>query len=307
MSFKTKALVAALALAAVGSANATLKFGNATTQGNSSLSFVAMSADLQSSLVVDLAAQFADVVAGGALRQGAANTASWNLSTGVYTVNGVVQAGTYDYSNAASFISSNTGAFTWGVIAGDGVGGAASASNRMTGQNILFTSTALDFDNSEESGVTNAAVSNGQTNVSNLYAANNTVAGSKHTAGKFGSSVATAGTAFLGTSVAVDGLGTFGQQIGTNNFLVGLTDTAYVMVAQLSLVGGGLPTVGQLGGIADSAGSALDVAQAVTFTFDEATSTLTYSVSAVPEVSTYAMLLAGLGAVGFLARRRRAA
>jgi len=33
--------------------------------------------------------------------------------------------------------------------------------------------------------------------------------------------------------------------------------------------------------------------------------TLTYSVAAVPEAETYAMMLAGLGLVGFMVRRRR--
>ena len=36
-------------------------------------------------------------------------------------------------------------------------------------------------------------------------------------------------------------------------------------------------------------------------------STLTYSVAAVPEAETYAMMLAGLGLVGFMVRRRRSA
>jgi hypothetical protein len=41
--------------------------------------------------------------------------------------------------------------------------------------------------------------------------------------------------------------------------------------------------------------------------FDGTTVSLTSTaVAAVPEPSTYAMLLAGLGAVGFIARRRKA-
>jgi hypothetical protein len=43
----------------------------------------------------------------------------------------------------------------------------------------------------------------------------------------------------------------------------------------------------------------------ITFTFDIATNQLI--LAPVPEASTYAMLLAGLGAVGFFVRRRKAA
>jgi len=295
MKFKINLLVAAAAIVAAGAANASLKFGDATTNGNSSVAFVAMDDAASTSLTIDLGVQFTSLLSGGAL-DAAGTTAVWNFAANTFTVNGVTQAGTYAYSvNDASFRTAIAGgSYRWGVIAGDSV-----SAGTINQQNILFTSTALDFDNGSE-GITNASVAGGATNVSNLFADSN--GKGTQTAGVFGANTATAGGAFLGTTMAASGLGDFGQLFGTNSFLNATTDVAYLMKAQLNNSG---VIISQLG-TDDNVGSALLTEKAATFTFDEATQTLTYINPPVPEPSTSALLLAGLAAVGFVARRRAA-
>jgi hypothetical protein len=299
MKFKINLLVAALAAITSFGAHASLKFGDATTSGNSSVAFVALDDATTTSLTVDLSVQFSSLLSGGLLTTSASTpsvSAVWDFKNNTFKINGTAQAGTYAYSvNDASFLTAiSGGTYRWGVIAGDSV-----SAGTISSQNILFTSTALDFDNSNLSGIKNASVGAGATNVSNLFATSNSTG--TQTAGKFGANTATAGAAFLGTTLAAQGAGDFGAQFGTNDFLSAPGTVASVMRAQLNSP---LANVYQLGNV-DSLGAAIaDPAQAATFTFDDATQTLTYAVSSVPEPGSYAMLLAGLAAVAFVARRR---
>lgn len=296
LSSKVQAIALAVAALAAGSANAALQTGNSTTSGNGSVAFLAIDDAASTSLTIDLGVQMTSLLVGGALRDTGGVTAVWDFKNNTFSINGVTQAGTYAYSaQDASFLSAIAGgSYRWGVVTSDNQNGGV-----VPGQNLIFTSNALDFDTAATSGITGATVSNGSTNVVNLYASSNGTG--TQTAGRFGANTATAGAAFVGTTLASAGVGDFNTQFGTNDFLTAVNTSASLMRATLS---GATVTVSQLGGLADSVGAAL-ASGGATFFFDDATQTLTYSVAAaVPEPGTYAMLLAGLASVGFVARRR---
>ncbi len=314
MSFKFNAIMAAaMTLIAATSAHANFQFGDSTTNGNSSAAFVAIDNGGNVSLSLDLGTtltSFLPAISG--VTSGAGNlssggtTASWNFATNTYTINGVQQAGnTFAWSSpAASFFANSavTGnSYQWGVIAADGVFGSLSATNVVQGGNLLWTSTSdnLDFSSAAAGGVTNLHVNNAAGAVTN-YFANNNQTGTNTTTVK-GGSTSTGGQTFLGYTLAQNNIGDFGGgSPGNNNFLVDPTATSYAMWAN-SVPAVTLYTLGgnvQAGSLSASAS---------TFTWDQSTSTLTYTVGAVPEPQTYALMIAGLGLVGAMVRRRKTA
>jgi hypothetical protein len=307
MKLNLSLLTTGAALLAATGAMANPTLGQAGSFGNSSISFVAINDAADTSLTVDLTAAVASflststglVTSNGALSAGGA-TATWNFATNAYSVNGVAQTGNFSWTGATnSFLGTAAGAYRWGVIGGDAVQGNLSASNVIFGQNIIYTGVSNDFDNSNDSGINNGAIANAAGNYNQFLAATSNTG--THTTTVRGANVATAGTAFLGTALAASGQGDFSQQFGTNSFLVAPTA---VSKFYLSNQGGAAPRTFAIGA-PTTLGT--EAAFAGTWTWDESTTTLSYNVAAIPEPGTYAMLIGGLAAVGFMARRRRSA
>jgi PEP-CTERM motif len=314
MKLKLNLLTAAMVLAVSGASHASLIAGEAGSSGNSSAVFVALDTAGTISLTVDLGVSFASFLAASGTQgvpaglTGAAGSlsapgtsANWNFNNN--TFNGVTGSNQWNTNVASFFSNANVtgGRFAWGVIASDAIAGPVSATNLIAGNNIMFTSgTAPDFDNSNGSGVNPAAIANASGAANNFLISSNGLG--TQTAGVKGANTATAGNAFLGNVLAANNpTGDFGQQFGNNNFLIAPGGVSYLTWAtQGGASGSALYAVGRTYGA-----GALTAANAATFAFDAATNTLTYSVPAVPEPGTYAMLLAGLVAVGAVANRRR--
>ncbi len=306
LKFKMLAIAAAATLAA-GAANANFVFGNASSSGNGSVAFVAIANDASISVAIDLNTLMTSFLAQTSLTSGAGalsaagTTASWNFSTNSYLVNGVAQAGNVSWASPMSSFLASAGAvggYQWGVIAGENANGAKSATNLVQGQNLLFTASAIDFNTNVD--ITTGQLNNGTTNVTNFYAALNGT-GTNTTTVK-GGATSTGGTSFLGTTLAQNNIGDFGGgAFGTNNYLSDVGATTYFGWAN-STNPVGVFAIGA--GTYANSDATFDPLNAATFTWDG--TTLSYSVpAAIPEPGTYAMLLAGLAAIGFIGRRRR--
>ena len=105
-----------------------------------------------------------------------------------------------------------------------------------------------------------------------------------------GAGVATSGQEYYGNGKGVDFYGNF---TGTSIADVGTPLSFYH-----------LTTSGTPGTTASTRAAASVTPYAVQWNLDYDAGTLSYSVAAVPEADTWAMLLAGLGLMGFIARRR---
>jgi len=300
MTMKSKTRIAAamaLALSALG-ANAAITNSNANF-GNSSALFVAMDSATSVSLVVDLGVSMADfvgVISGVNANAGslsAANTvASWNFGSNTRTVNGVEVAGDYAWSSAvSSFFSMAQGGVVWGVIGADNVSGAASGSNTLTNRNLLTTGSPTDANIVQ---VSNAlTVSNGVGAFQNFVGAQ-TGTGT-HGSNNDGASTVTSGAAFLNTTMR----GNFNNSLPWN-YLSAVDTTSHLFLVNQQAN----PVVYQLG--AEYGVDALLTEGMATFRYDSATNSLNFAaaMAPVPEPETYAMLVAGLAAVGAVVRRR---
>lgn len=270
MKFQLKALTAALVLSAASlSAQAAM---NTAGSGDSSLILTMLDNNANISATFDLGynySSFADLVT-------AANSGSftWNVTSG-------------DYANAWNTYWATASATDtkWAIYAADGTGSGVGAVGMITtvsgGANLSLTTQLV----------------NSVTAFDRYIAANNNImdttsgATSNHGAVANGASTATGGTAFAeslayGTAGRVNGAGyvaTTGldQSMTVVQLLSGANNTARITTS----------TLGNSEGNYSFALSSAGV--------------LTFNVPAVPEADSYAMLLAGLGVIAAVVRRRK--
>lgn len=302
MKMQLKALAAAAALLATAGAQAALT--SVGTPGNSSAMFVALANDRSMSLSVDLGVSLADFLQArtgytnnnGALAYAGSDVqAQWNFGANSYALNGAAGGGNYQWSAAFnSFVTASGGAYAWGVVAGDNTTGAISANNTVFNRNVMGTFVNLTQGNI--TGLTSSQMAaNAPANLA-LYFAGST-SGTLGAVGVEGAGTATSGEGFLPQRLAANGVGNFNTFTGFNwlNTIGGVSQLFTVQQASN-------PVVYQLG-TSYGVDTLLAGADAATFSFDG--TTLSYQVAAIPEPGTYAMLLAGLSAIGFVVRRRR--
>jgi len=300
MTFKFNALVAAVAALASIGAQASVATSNAASLGNSSVLFVAQDTANSTSIVIDLGVNMADfltartslVSSTGALTGTAASplAATWSFGSDSRAVNGTAVTGDYAWSAAfADFVTASGGSYTWGVIAADNVTGAITSSNTIFNRGVLATGnpTQVNINNTTGSG----PVSTAAANYNNLQLGVTTQGTNATNAD--GAYVATAGAGYLNSAMKTN----FGGQIQFSYMNAIGTTAGLFYVQQASN-----PVVFQIG-TEYGVDTLLSAEAAASFTFDG--TTLSYAVAAVPEASSYAMLLAGLAALGFVARRRK--
>lgn len=269
MKFTVKALALALALSA-GSAHADIELGS-----NSSLILTVYDKTTKVSSIFDLGFHYNDLVAG------TVSTTTWDLTS---------TADTSNFGAAwTSFLAGRSATATnwlWAVT--------GTSVNADTALNGLFitkaaASTAPAFTNNNVTnavGVFEGALTapNRSNDVGTLVASTN---GAGYSNSTMTQTVATQTSAFGTTGKFAGSTAVFAQTFATTSADV------YSMTYNPNN-SGPLPAT-----VVKSAD--------YSFLFNSATGTLTLNVVAVPEADTYAMLLAGLSVMGFVARRRLAA
>lgn len=275
-------LAAALSVLAVGAAQAAM---NNPSTGNSSVVFVAHNPTDQMTLVIDLGLSMSDLVRGGPL---VGSSITWNFASS--TVTGATV--TADYAAAYNMFAGATSAseFTWGVMAGDASSSGA-AGAVIPSQGWISTGNATTVQMAAVT--TNGNTGPGLTAMGSLFAHvqndSNVLVGN-HLQVDNGASITTSGSSYgaLGGNLS-------GRQ--TWNYLVdnGVSTTLQQLVAASN------PAVYQVGMTALSNDATLNPSP-LTFQFDIASNQLV--MNPIPEPGTYALMLAGLVAVGLMARRR---
>lgn len=290
---KLQTIVAALALAATGAANASLNGMDTGTA--SSVAFIAQDTvgGTQGSVFVDLGFSFADFMpasqGGPANLSATNNTVVWNFANNTITRNGVLDTATNDFSAVTPFFASAGADAKWGVIAGDTVG-----VDFMTRYLTTGTPTPANLTNQGDSSNlqlvaplwdrTSAAITSSADNGS-YYAATNT------------------DTAWTGSNDG--GIGTLGKWMNniTWNALTAGTQTNFVFAngdGTEEFVGAA-PVGSTTTGLLNARG---------TFTYNNAAKTLTWQTAtvavmpSVPEPSTYGLGLVALAIMGLTARRK---
>ena len=271
MNFKLNTLVAAALLVAAGSANAAIDNGN-TTNGTGSLFLVVTDTTAGYSFVGDLGVGMDSFL-------GASNVSnSWALgSFGAWS--GFTTAIGGDLTNA-----------TYAVYSFDNVGDAALGG---VDAKRLLTTVAVGDDVSSyttsNSKLVNAVgtannttwlVNGVQVDSNNVYNDHDTVAD--------GSSYTNKAAAYSDAKI----FGNLGNNVPFVTTVAAADSADFWLLGTSPLTNGKYSTLGQVN-LYQQAG-----------TFSLTGSALSYTVAAVPEADTYALMLAGLGLVGFMARRR---
>jgi PEP-CTERM motif len=305
---KLQHIAAAVALIATGAANAAIATG-----GNGSLVLIAYDKSVQGDFnnvagVFDLGITVDDLI--GSTGNGTAVSAtalqskdlSWNLNTNTFAIDGTASTayGANSWTAAWNTLLANSDAsdLSFVVTGFDTVGFGANLRSIVTGQ----AGSTATFSTSNGSAV--QAIAGGKAN--DIFAPLNGVAGLSVAKGTIGSAdngaytfTTADGAASRANGYAMAG-DAFGNEWRSANSLIGETNVANT-TALYSVDGAGKKI--QLG--ASTAGQGVVALNA-------ATGVLSYRVSgevvtpAIPEPSTYALLIAGLAVVGAAARRRAA-
>ena len=305
MKFKLNSIIAS-ALMAAGGAQAAINVQGTATFGNGGVVLVAVDTAANIQFVADLGASMSDFARTDGTGFTALGTSiTWNFATN--SVTGATLDGTQGWSaSMATFntaIAANPSIYQWAVVAGDSVTGTVvSGSNVNSGQGYLDTGnnlTALDLTATAHTNSSPTGLALGQ--LLNFVAANNNLVGAGNTHQTFTDGANTTSSA---NTAAWNGGGLALGNVPSNVGWQYLVNAGQTATFQWNRQTAANPLVFQLGGTSTS-----DVlnAEAGIWTFDAANSQLNWAVTAVPEPGTYAMLLAGLAAVGFVARRRRSA
>lgn len=271
-------LAAALSVLAVGGAQAAL---SSVTTGNSSVVFVAHNPTDQMTLIVDLGLNMSDLVRNGPL---VGTPISWNFATNVVT--GQAITGSWDAAYGMFSGATSANEFTWGVFAGDFVSGGTIASSGW-----IATGNATE---AQMAGViANVNTGPGLTAMSSLYSA----------APNFITQVNTLNTADNGANVVTSGsaYGALGGNFSGRNAWNYLLANGQISTVQ-QLTAAVNPTVFQIG-LAPSLDSKFNDTP-LQFQFEIASNTLQMA-APIPEPGTYALMLAGIAGIAFVARRRQ--
>jgi hypothetical protein len=295
MKFKLNAAVAALALVALaGAAQANMK--QAQT-GNGSMMLVAVdSVGTPIGLTVDLGYVIKDFDRNLGTLTAANTSISWDLAANTRTVNGVTTSTGFSWSGAlAEFNAVAQASDTrWAVLGGDNVTGGElpGRSFMATGAPTLAQMVAMN---------SSGAVPGAMGVFNNFVSASNNLGTQTALANTIGANTSSSGQSYLLNS---SGMRTNYGTFNTWNYLVANGATSnFHQVQQITAN----PEVYQLGSVLTPDATFQDPTNAAIWSFDLGTATLTYTVGPIPEPGTYAMFLAGLGAVGFMMRRRSAA
>lgn len=336
---KLKLIALATLMAVAGSAHAVIDPGvsisGSVASGNGSLLLnlkwresPVVDANDSVSATFDLGINLDDVATWG----GAGFTRSWNLNTGVMSGTGIAPTALGTYGSAFdNFLTAGvyptSAAMEMSVFALDGTGAGDGPGNvriLTTANQINATGTKLTLANSQTP--TNANFNNipGNIQVTNYLAALNNTAAHQGVANGANNATASDGYAWfdhltgmdkLGNLTVFDTTGQFEGNYAAGTGILSGQDKAlpfYKMVASsntgsekviLTPFGFDMDSDGEIefDNNASFAGGANEYGL---WTLDSTTGTLMFA-NPVPEAETYAMMLAGLGLVGFLARRRK--
>lgn len=291
MNLRFSMLATALAASfAAGGAQAAMGLPNNTTAGNGSVVFLAMDVADGIALTIDLGLTMADFTNSTALTSGLTGPIIWDFSTNTTTA---PTSGVNSWSAAYQQFRATQldGNFQWAVVAGDQITGTTvSATNVIAGRGMLATGNATEAQ--MLAAATSAPTGNALGNLANWMAASNNFG--NHQTVDNGAAVVTPADGFAWTN---DLMGDrFGGHLTWSYLIANGQSSTFQWQQQLVAN----PIVHQFGNP-----SAIDTLSSapITFTFDIATNQLV--LAPIPEPGTYAMLLAGLGAMGFIARRRR--